>query len=73
MAKKRTARRKAKVRLIASEKRRPSVKLARSARYQVVATSLVDAHGTALRPSRRPRPPRLCGSRSTCMAIVELP
>ena len=63
------------VRLIQSEDRQPVVKLTAGKRYEVVATSVVDSD---MRPvgsiSRRPpkRPPRLCGSRGTCVAIVEI-
>ena len=58
-----------KVQLIASEEARPQLKLTPGKRYEIVVTSIVD---TELRPTRPPRPPRLCGSRSTCVAIVEL-
>lgn len=72
MAKKAAARKKTKVRLIESAETRPSVRLTPGKRYEVVVTSIVDPTGAALKPNRRPRPPRLCGSRSTCMAIVEI-
>jgi hypothetical protein len=64
------------VRLIASEEEEPKVRIKSGKHYDVVATSIVDSdlqtitdeteEGAALRPAR------LCGSRSTCLAIVEL-
>lgn len=62
------------VHLIQSDDERPRVRLDPGKRYDVVVTSVVDSdleaikdetEGTALRPAR------LCGSRSTCVAIVE--
>ena len=63
------------IRLIESDDEQPRVMLTPGKRYEVVATQVVDsdlravtdeAEGPALRP------PRLCGSRSTCLAIVEI-
>jgi len=63
------------VRLIESDDERPKVALTPGKRYEVIATSVVDSdlndvtdemEGPALRP------PRLCGSGSTCLAIVEI-
>jgi hypothetical protein len=64
------------VHLVASDDEQPRVRLAPGKRYDVVATSIVDSdlktikdetdEGAALRPAR------LCGSRSTCLAIVEV-
>jgi hypothetical protein len=65
-----------KVRLIASDDERPRVPVEPGKTYEVVVTSIVDsdlaavdaetAEGSNLRPAR------LCGSRSTCVAIVEV-
>ena len=63
-----------KVHLVASEEEQPRVRLEPGKHYDVTVTSVVDSdldvvkeetEGAALRPSR------LCGSRSTCVAIVE--
>lgn len=63
-----------KVRLIASDDPEPRVRLAAGKRYEVVVTSVVDhdlneIDGETEDPQLRS--PRLCGSKSTCMAIVE--
>jgi hypothetical protein len=63
-----------KVYLLASDDERPFVRLEPGKHYDVSITTVVDsdlksvadeAEGDALRPAR------LCGSRSTCVAIVE--
>ena len=63
------------VRLIESDDERPRVALTPGKRFEVIATSVVDLElnevtdevdGSAVRS------PRLCGSRSTCLAIVEI-
>lgn len=62
------------VRLIQSDDERPQVRLDPGRRYDVVVTAVVDTdlesikdetEGTTLRPAR------LCGGRSTCIAIFE--
>ncbi|MDQ3933279.1 MAG: hypothetical protein M3340_01455 [Actinomycetota bacterium] len=69
---------KGKVYLIASEESEPDVESARGRRFEVSAVSIVGPDlrqvegGDMLRP-RPMKPPRLCGSRSTCVAIVEMP
>jgi hypothetical protein len=62
------------IHLIASDETEPKVRLAVGKRYQVIATTVVDhdlneVAGEVDEP--RLRSPRLCGSRSTCVAIVE--
>ena len=61
--------------LIQSDDAEPRIKLTPGKRYEVVVTSIVDSDlreitGEAKRPAARP--PRLCGSRSTCVALVEI-
>jgi hypothetical protein len=69
MAKKAARRARTKVQLVASNEGRPSVRLTPGKRYEVVVTSVVDPGGVARKPVKRPA--RLCGSRGTCVAIVE--
>ncbi len=64
------------IHLIESEESEPRVKLTPGKRFEVIATTVVDQDlqqvtEDARKP--RPKPPRLCGSRSTCVAIVEIP
>lgn len=64
------------IRLIASDEEEPRVRIKPGKHYDVVATSIVDSdletiqqeteEGAALRPAR------LCGSHSTCVAIIEV-
>jgi hypothetical protein len=63
-----------KIHLIASDDAEPRVKLAAGKRYDVVVTSIVDHDFNEVAADAKDpklRPPRLCGSRSTCLAIVE--
>jgi hypothetical protein len=65
---------KAKIHLIESDETEPKVRLAAGKRYEVFATSIVDHDLKAIAEEAkepRQRPARLCGSRSTCLAIVE--
>ncbi|MFI0980418.1 hypothetical protein ACH4SP_25865 [Streptomyces sp. NPDC021093] len=66
------------IRLIASDDENPKVLTAPGGRYEVVVAAVVDSDlqsiadetgGTSALPQR---PPRLCGSRTTCLAIVEI-
>lgn len=66
------------IRLIESEDEVPKVALTPGKRFEVVLTPIVDTGlnevseevgGSSALPVR---PPRLCGSRSTCLAIVEI-
>jgi hypothetical protein len=59
------------IHLIASDDAEPRVKLAAGRRYDVVATSIVDHDFNEVAPDTKARPARLCGSKSTCLAIVE--
>ena len=64
------------VHLVESDDAEPRVKLTAGKRYDVIATTVVDrdlrkVEEKAAKPELRP--PRLCGSRSTCIAIVEIP
>jgi hypothetical protein len=66
----------AKILLIQTDETEPRVKLVPGKRYDVVAVPVVDQDLRAITeevkdPSQM-RPPRLCGSRSTCMALVEI-
>ena len=62
------------IRLIASDDAEPRVRLAVGKRYEVIATTIVDHNlDDVAEEAKDPalRPPRLCGSKSTCVAIVE--
>jgi hypothetical protein len=64
-----------KVHLIQSDDAEPRVKLTSGKRFEVVATPIVDCNFDAISEEAaepQARPPRLCGSRSTCVAIVEI-
>jgi hypothetical protein len=71
---------KTRILLVASDERDPKIERRTGKRFLVNAVSIVDTNlrkvaGEAagvFRPKPK-RPPRLCGSRSTCVAIVELP
>jgi len=62
--------------LVASDDEQPRVRLEPGKRYDVVLTPIVDSDLQALKEETEQgpaaRPPRLCGSRSTCLAIVEI-
>lgn len=63
-----------KVQLVASDDERPRVRLEPGKRYDVVVTSVVDSDLEAIKDETEGgtlRPARLCGSRTTCLAIVE--
>jgi len=64
-----------KIHLIASEDDEPRVKLIPGKRYEVVVTQIVDSNLQAIAEEAdhpAARPARLCRSRTTCIAIVEL-
>jgi hypothetical protein len=62
-----------KVHLIESEDEQPRVRLEAGKRYEVIATAVVDNDLKSVdRKDLEARPPRLCGSRDTCLAIVEI-
>jgi hypothetical protein len=60
--------------LIQSDDSEPLVRLRPGKRYEVVATPVVDSEMRPVTDETGPeaRPARLCGSRSTCVAIVEI-
>lgn len=63
-----------KVHLVASDDERPQVRLEPGKHYDVVVTSVVDSNLEAIKDETEEgalRPARLCGSRTTCLAIVE--
>jgi hypothetical protein len=60
---------KKKLNLIASDDKKPAVKLEKGMKLEVVSVSLVEA---TLKPSRA-RAARLCGGTDTCLALVEIP
>jgi hypothetical protein len=65
----------AKIHLIQSDDAVPLVRVAPGKRFEVVATTVVDSDLRAIDDETEApgaRPARLCGSRSTCVAIVEL-
>jgi hypothetical protein len=65
-----------KIHLIQSDDAEPLVRLTPGKQFKVVATAVVDSDLQTVEEetdvSGRRRPARLCGSRSTCVAIVEL-
>lgn len=64
-----------KIRLVASDEEQQHVRLTPGARYEVAVTAIVDSQLEDISEEAlgsAPRPPRLCGSRSTCVAIVEI-
>ena len=63
-----------KVQLVASDDERPRLRLEPGRHYDVIVTSVVDADLQTIKAETEGsmlRPARLCGSRSTCVAIVE--
>jgi hypothetical protein len=61
--------------LVASDDEQPRVRLEPGKRFDVVLTPIVDADLREIKEETEgstARPPRLCGSRSTCLAIVEV-
>lgn len=63
-----------KIRMIECDDSEPRVRLAAGKRFEVVATTVVDTdlNQIADDEAANARPARLCGSRSTCVAIVEI-
>ena len=65
-----------KIHLIESDESEPRVKLTLGKRYEVVVTPIVDADLRQITEevddAQARRPSRLCGSRSTCVALVEI-
>ena len=61
-----------KIHLVQSDDAEPQVKLRPGRRYEVVTTSVVDANFQPVGDRAAARPARLCGSHSTCIAIVEI-
>jgi hypothetical protein len=64
-----------KVHLIQSEDAEPRVRLTPGKRYEVTVTAVVDSDLQAVGDETEKsaiRPSRLCGSKSTCVAIVEI-
>ena len=59
---------KKKLKLVVSDDQKPSVKLEKGMRLDVVSVSLVEP---TLKPSRA-RAARLCGGTDTCLALVEV-
>lgn len=65
----------ARIRLIQSDDAQPLVRLAPGKRYEVVATAIVHKDLQSVEVEAETpdvRPARLCGSRLTCLAIVEI-
>jgi hypothetical protein len=60
------------IQLIASEEREPPVEGRTGKRYQVAVVPIVDRDLNAVEEGIEARPARLCGSRSTCVAIIEI-
>jgi hypothetical protein len=64
------------VQLIASDEEQPKVRIKPGKHYNVVATSIVDSDLETIKDETEERagfrPARPCGSRSTCLAIVEI-
>jgi hypothetical protein len=62
------------IRLIQSDDPEPLVRLTPGRRFEVVAVPIVDRNLDQVTDDagEEVRPPRLCGSRSTCLAIVEI-
>lgn len=63
------------IHLVQSDEAEPKVRLSPGKRYEVTVTTVVDSDFRAIEAeTERPatRPARLCGSRSTCVAIVEI-
>lgn len=64
----------ASIRLIQSDETEPLVRLTPGRKFEVAAVPIVDRNLDEVTgdPGDEIRPPRLCGSRSTCLAIVEI-
>lgn len=63
------------VHLIQSEDAEPRVRLTPGKRYEVAVTAVVDSDLQRVEDETETpaiRPSRLCGSKSTCVAIVEI-
>jgi hypothetical protein len=63
------------IQLIASEEAEPPVERRTGKRYEVAVVPIVDRDLNAVEEGideTLARPPRLCGSRSTCIAIIEI-
>lgn len=62
------------IRLIGSDEADPRVRLVPGRRYEVSVVAVVDSDLQAIDDEVGDsgiRPPRLCGSRSTCLAVIE--
>jgi hypothetical protein len=70
------ARRTAKIHLIASDEPEPRARLVPGKRYEVTVAPIVDndlrAVADEAEAAPAARPARLCGGRTTCVAIVEI-
>lgn len=66
------SRRGSRIRLIESDDETPRVALTPGTRFEVLATPVVDTDLNDVSDDAAARPARLCGSRSTCLAIVEI-
>lgn len=63
------------VRLIQSDEENPRIRVTAGRSYKVITTTIVDSGldlVSAEVENPQMRPARLCGSRSTCVAIVEV-
>jgi hypothetical protein len=63
------------IRLIAADETEPRVRLVPGKRYEVSVVAVVDSDLKAIDDEvvdPGTRPPRLCGSRSTCLAVIEI-
>ena len=62
------------IRLIQSDDAEPLVRLTPGRRFEVAAVPIVDRNLDEVTDGagEEVRPPRLCGSRTTCLAIVEI-
>jgi hypothetical protein len=62
------------IKLIASEEGEPRVEHRAGKRYEVAVVPIVDRDLNAMEEGieEAARPARLCGSRSTCVAIIEI-
>ncbi|MEU8034695.1 hypothetical protein AB0C13_40180 [Streptomyces sp. NPDC049099] len=64
------------IRLVESDDEQPKVRTTLGSRFEVVVATVVDSDLQAITDeiltNQAKRPPRLCGSRSTCLAIVEI-
>ena len=62
------------IRLIQSDEAEPLVRLTPGRKFEVAVVPIVDRNLDEVTEDagEEVRPPRLCGSRSTCLAIVEI-